>query len=197
MSLETIIYIGIIIYSIVLHELAHGYTALIFGDKTAKNAGRLTLNPLPHLDMFGSVLLPLLGALSSFGVFGWAKPVPINTYYINTRFKDIVVSSAGIITNFILCFILLLIIKFNLLPDYNKLLLLGASANLLLGIFNLLPFPPFDGMQILRAIFPSLKKFSHPFEYNPVAMIITILIAGYVLSLFFVDLRNFIFNLIL
>ena len=195
MTLETFLYIGIVIYSIILHEIAHGYTAYTFGDNTAKREGRLSLNPLPHLDPVGSVLLPLMAVVSGFGVFGWAKPVPIDPSYLNTKFKDILVSAAGILTNFLLCFIFLLIVKLDIAPIYNKLLLMAASVNLGLGIFNLLPFPPFDGLQILRAVFPKLKhKFIH-FEYNPAAMITSILIAGYVFSLFFPAVLNFIFGL--
>lgn len=197
MTLETFLYIGVVIYSIILHEIAHGYTAYMFGDNTARRAGRLSLNPLPHLDPVGSVLLPLMAVFSGFGVFGWAKPVPIDPSYLNTKLKDITVSVAGILTNFLLCFIFLLIVKFDIAHVYNKLLLMTASVNLGLGIFNLLPFPPFDGLQILRAIFPSLKhKFTH-FEYNPVVMIASILIAGYVFSLFFPAVLNFVFDLVL
>ncbi len=100
MTLETFLYIGIVIYSIILHEIAHGYTAYMFGDNTARRAGRLSLNPLPHLDPVGSVLLPLMAVTSGFGVFGWAKPVPIDPGYLNTKLKDIAVSAAGILTNF-------------------------------------------------------------------------------------------------
>ena len=197
MTLETFLYIGIVIYSIILHEIAHGYTAHMFGDNTARRAGRLSLNPLPHLDPVGSVLLPLMAVTSGFGVFGWAKPVPIDPGYLNTKLKDIAVSAAGILTNFLLCLIFLFIVKFDIAHVYNKLLLMAASVNLGLGIFNLLPFPPFDGLQILRAIFPSLKhKFIH-FEYNPVVMIASILIAGYIFSLFFPAVLNFVFNLVL
>lgn len=197
MSLETIIYIGIVIYSIVLHEISHGYAALLCGDTTAKRKNRLTLNPLPHLDMVGSVILPLTAVMSGFGVFGWAKPVPIDPSYLTTKWKEIFVSGAGIATNLLLCFVFLFLIKLNIFTGYNQLFVLIASVNLGLATFNLLPFPPFDGLQILRAIFPKLKSFAQEFEYNPAAMIVSILIAGYVFSMFFSSLRNFVFGLVL
>jgi Zn-dependent protease len=197
MNIEMFIYIGIVIYSIILHELAHGYAALICGDTTAKRAGRLSLNPVPHLDPIGSVVLPIMAVLSGFGVFGWAKPVPIDPSYLTTKIKEIFVSGAGIATNFALCLIFLFLIKLNIGVVYHDLFLKVAIVNLGLGLFNLLPFPPFDGLQILRAIFPRLKYFAHDLEYNPASMIVSILIAGYVFNLFFSDVVNFVFGLVL
>lgn len=197
MTIDTIIYIGIVIYSIILHEIAHGYAALLCGDQTAKRAGRLTLNPGPHLDPIGSVALPISAVLMGFGVFGWAKPVPIDPSYLTTKIKDIFVSVAGVATNLFLCFLFLMLIKFNVFSFYNELFVKVAIVNLGLGIFNLLPFPPFDGLHILRAIFPKLKSFASRFEYNPAAMIVSILIAGYVFSLFFPTVVNFVFGLVL
>jgi Zn-dependent protease len=197
MNIEMFIYIGIVIYSIILHELAHGYTALLCGDTTAKRAGRLSLNPVPHLDPIGSVALPIMAVISGFGVFGWAKPVPIDPSYLTTKLKEIFVSGAGIATNFALCLIFLFLIKFNIGVVYHDLFIKVAVVNLGLGLFNLLPFPPFDGLQILRAIFPKLKHFAHDLEYNPASMIVSILIAGYVFSLFFSDVVNFVFGLVL
>lgn len=197
MTIDTIIYIGIVIYSIILHEIAHGYAALLCGDQTAKRAGRLTLNPGPHLDPIGSVALPISAVLMGFGVFGWAKPVPIDPSYLTTKIKDIFVSVAGVATNFFLCFLFLMLIKFNVAGVYQDLFIKAAVVNLGLGLFNLLPFPPFDGLQILRAVFPGLKRFAHDLEYNPASMIVSILIAGYVFSLFFPTVVNFVFSIVL
>lgn len=197
MNIEIFIYIGIVIYSIILHEIAHGYAALLCGDTTAKRAGRLTLNPGQHLDPIGSVALPVSAVLMGFGVFGWARPVPIDPSYLTTRLKEIFVSAAGIATNIALCIIFLFLIKFNVAEVYQDLFVKVAVVNLGLGLFNLLPFPPFDGLQILRAIFPGLKRFAHDLEYNPASMIVSILIAGYVFSIFFPSVVNFVFILIL
>lgn len=197
MNIEMFIYIGIVIYSIILHEIAHGYAALLCGDTTAKRAGRLTLNPGPHIDPIGSVALPLMAVLSGFGVFGWAKPVPIDPGYLTTKAKEVFVSVAGIAANFALCFIFLILIKSNFLSEYNGLFIKIAVVNLGLGLFNLIPIPPFDGMHILRAIFPRLKSFATELEYNPLSMIVAILVAGYLFSLFFSDIANFVFGLVL
>lgn len=197
MNIEMFIYIGIVIYSIILHEIAHGYAALLCGDTTAKRAGRLTLNPGPHIDPIGSVALPLMAVLSGFGVFGWAKPVPIDPGYLTTKAKEVFVSVAGIATNLALCFIFLILIKSNFLSVYNSLFIKIAVVNLGLGLFNLIPIPPFDGMHILRAIFPRLKSFATELEYNPLSMIVAILVAGYLFSLFFSDIANFVFGLVL
>ena len=197
MSVENLLYIAIVIYSIILHEMAHGYAALICGDNTAKRAGRLTLNPLPHLDPIGSVALPILAVISGFGVFGWAKPVPIDPSFLNTRVKEIFVSAAGVVTNILLSFLFLMLLKFNVAASYQGLFIKIAVVNLGLGIFNLLPFPPFDGLQILRAIFPKLKHLATELEYKPAAMLVSILIAMYVFNLFFSPLVKYIFALVL
>ncbi|MDQ5957667.1 MAG: hypothetical protein QG614_642 [Patescibacteria group bacterium] len=196
MSIDTLILIVIVIYSIILHEIAHGYIAKLCGDKTAERAGRLTLNPIPHIDIFGSVILPVIAVLSGWGVFGWAKGVPVNPYNLNTRFKEFAVSAAGIATNLLIATLFLLLIKFGVFPNiYNELFIRIAIINIGLGFFNLLPIPPFDGMQILRSIFPSLKHRYQFIEYNPMLMIIMVLFAGYIFSLFYSDLITFILNI--
>lgn len=196
MNLDTVILIIIVIYSIILHEIAHGYVAKLCGDRTAEDAGRLTLNPIPHIDLFGSVLLPIMAVMSGLGVFGWAKGVPINPYNLNSRFKEFAVSAAGIFTNLLLATLFLLLIKFSVFPQaYNELFVRVAIVNIGLGFFNLLPIPPFDGIQILRSIFPSLKHKYQMIEHNPVVMTVTVLVAGYIFSLFYRDLLEFIFKI--
>ena len=197
MTTDTIIYIAIVIYSIILHEIAHGYVAKLCGDKTAENEGRLTLNPLPHLDPIGSVILPVTAVLSGFGVFGWAKGVPVNLYNLNgSKIKEFLISVAGIVTNLILATIFLLLIKFSILPEvYNDLFKKAAIVNIGLAFFNLLPIPPFDGMSMLRAIFPSLKHKYQNIEHNPVILIAVILVASFLFSFIYKDILDFVFGI--
>jgi Zn-dependent protease len=183
---DTIIYIAIVIYSIILHEIAHGYVAYLCGDDTAKNENRLTLNPVPHIDPVGSIMLPVIAVMSGFGVFGWAKGVPVNIYNLGgSKLKEFFVSAAGVITNLLLATIFLSLIKFGIFSSYQELFLKVAIVNIGLGFFNLLPIPPFDGMSILRSFFPSLKyKWQH-LEHNPAAMIISILVASHIFGLIY------------
>jgi Zn-dependent protease len=195
-QIDTIIYICIVIYSIILHEIAHGYIAYLCGDDTAKNANRLTLNPVPHIDPVGSILLPVIAVSSGFGVFGWAKGVPINLYYLNTKMKQFLVSSAGIVTNFIIATIFLFLIKFGIGGvAYQDLFFKVAIVNIGLGFFNLIPIPPFDGMSILRSFFPGLGHRYQHLEHNPVVMIGAILVASKIFSLIYPDIIKFVMSI--
>lgn len=150
----------ILIFSIIAHEVAHGYAADSLGDPTPRLAGRLTLNPIPHVDLMGSIVLPaLLVFTQSPLLFGWAKPVPYNPYNLkNRRWGESLVAVAGSATN------LLLALVFGLMVRYSAVIGLDATAlslaatitfiNLFLGLFNLLPFPPLDGFTALRAALP-------------------------------------------
>ena len=147
-----------IILAIILHELAHGYAAYRLGDNTAKIYGRLTLNPLKHIEPFGSILLPALLYFSHTGfMFGWAKPVPVNFNNFKHSKRDlIIVSAAGIVTNLALAIISALLLKaISFLPQSTAqgilgLLLLNMVVfNVVLAIFNALPIPPLDGSKIL------------------------------------------------
>lgn len=192
MNIDTIIYIVIVIYSIILHEIAHGWTAYVFGDNTARDADRLTLNPVPHIDPIGSILVPVTAVLMGFGVFGWAKGVPINMHNLGgSRVKEFLVSAAGIITNILLAIIFLMFIKYNIFGEiYQDLFFKVVVVNIGLAFFNLLPIPPFDGMSILRSIFPRLKhKFQH-IEHNPASMIVAILVGSYLFSFIYKDIVN-------
>ena len=163
-AMDFLFIIIVLIMSVVVHEVSHGYAALSLGDPTAKYQGRLTLNPISHLDPVGSLLVPLLGYLLGGFVVGWAKPVPFNPYNLrNQRWGEAYVAAAGPISNIILA------IAFGLL-----LRLVGPASpiagpvsfvvliNITLAIFNLVPIPPLDGSKILFGILP---KFAAKFRY--------------------------------
>ena len=149
--------------SVVIHEISHGFMAEYFGDKTARNAGRLTLNPLKHLDLFGSILVPALLYFSSGFVFGWAKPVPYNPNNLRDRKKgEIAVAAAGILANISIAIIFGIILRFSVnfsVPTgFNFIISSIVIVNLALAIFNLVPIPPLDGSKILFNLLP--KSFS-------------------------------------
>ena len=165
--LGLILIIIIFLFSVVIHEVAHGSVANFLGDPTAKYAGRLTLNPLKHLDPFGSIILPgiliLMSMVSGFGIiFGWAKPVPINPYnFRDQKYGSAKVAIAGPAANISLALVFGLLLRF--LPfgagQFSQSLILVFGyvvwVNLLLAIFNLLPIPPLDGSHILFAFLPA------------------------------------------
>jgi Zn-dependent protease len=167
---EALILFGCLVVAIILHEISHGVAALAFGDDTAKRSGRLTLNPIPHIDPFGSIILPALGAISGLPVIGWAKPVPVNPARMRHPRRDIVfVSLAGPTTNFVLMGLAAVAARAEYRSNNGILggaidtssssLLLEitvffAFVNLLLGIFNLLPIPPLDGSALVERLLP-------------------------------------------
>lgn len=158
----TIILIGILVFSVILHELAHGYAALFLGDPTAKLAGRLTLNPISHIDPIGSVIVPLILALTPGSLmFGWAKPVPYNPYNLsNQRWGEAFVAVAGAATNLFIALVFGLIIRLILGTDLGTATFVQLASyvvliNLVLGLFNLVPFPPLDGSKVVGALLPS------------------------------------------
>ncbi len=180
--IETIFTFVVIIYSIILHEIAHGYAAYIQGDETAYRMGRLTLNPLPHIDMIGSVIVPLFAFLSLGTFFGWAKPVPYNVHNIHTKVGHAFVAAAGVLTNLLLALLTGVVFKILmsqglLAYDVGAALILIIKINVSLAFFNLIPVPPFDGMSILQAFFPRLHMNSR-IIYNPLYMVGAILAAS-------------------
>ncbi|OGB87827.1 hypothetical protein A3J44_00090 [candidate division WOR-1 bacterium RIFCSPHIGHO2_02_FULL_45_12] len=151
----------ILLYSIILHEIAHGKVAELMGDTTARMHGRITLNPIPHLDPFGTILPILLMLSGSPIVFGWARPVPINPYNFNDYKKGMIwVSAAGILTNLFVAWVLATIVK--LIPEatstglyvFAQALKFGVRINIVLAVFNLFPIPPLDGSKILATLLP-------------------------------------------
>jgi len=163
-----LIVIPILLFSVVVHEVAHGLSAEYCGDPTARMLGRITLNPIPHIDPIGSILVPVVLALSGTNMFfAWAKPVPVNPYnYRNPRRDDIIVSVAGPVSNVLLAlmFTLLFVLFLWLTPSgaglsiwqTNIVMILryGMWINLVLAMFNLIPIPPLDGSHILQNMLP-------------------------------------------
>lgn len=147
--------------SLAVHEFAHAWTAYRYGDTTAKDQGRLTLNPLKHIDIIGSIVMPVLAFTSGFALIGWAKPVPVNPGNFQRRFRDdAVVSFAGPLSNFILALLFLAGIMIIQAADaaggiIGSILWYGVYLNIFLFTFNLLPIPPLDGSHILYDLFPN------------------------------------------
>lgn len=154
--------IVILLFSVIVHEVMHGVVAKKFGDRTAERAGRLTLNPIPHIDPIGTVALPLLLVISGSPIlFGWAKPVPVNPLnFSSLRRGELFVSAAGILANFSLAILAALTFHLlNALPQtfpgiLGPLLRFTVLINLILAIFNLFPIPPLDGSKLLMSQLP-------------------------------------------
>lgn len=168
------ILIGIsILISLVFHELAHGYISHKLGDPTPSRDGRLTLNPMAHLDLFGTICMVLFR-------FGWAKPVQINSqYYKDKKLGVVLVSLAGPCMNFILALIGTLLMK--LLPSsvFSIFILYFISVNTSLGVFNLIPIPPLDGSKVLAAILPEDLYFGYmKYEQYGMFILMAILMTG-------------------
>lgn len=141
----------LLLYSIILHEIAHGWAAYFFGDNTAMYSGRLTLNPVPHIDPVGALMLFFVG-------FGWAKPVPVNYYNLkNFRLGLFSVALAGCATNILIAIIALALLQFKIFAlneALSSILMIVVRINIILGAFNLIPIPPLDGSKILMSFLP-------------------------------------------
>jgi Zn-dependent protease len=171
--LDELYILPILLFSVVIHETAHGWMALRLGDTTARDLGRLTLNPIPHIDPIGSVIIPLFSLLTAGRVFiAWAKPVPINpNNFSHVRRDDILVSIVGPVSNFILAFlctvVVIILAKIASVTDASNTILRdglkyllnmfagGITLNIVLGVFNLIPVPPLDGSHVVASLLPS------------------------------------------
>jgi Zn-dependent protease len=160
--LSFLTFLPVFFISITVHEFAHAFSARLLGDNTAKNQGRLSLNPLKHIDLIGTVLMPIASFASGFALIGWAKPVPVDRRNFKNPFKDdAIVSFAGPLANFLiaLVFLLLLLLTKNLATEPPVTLInffwYGVFLNVFLFCFNILPIPPLDGSHILFDLFPS------------------------------------------
>ena len=196
-----VISIVILILSIVAHEISHGYAALVCGDPTAKIAGRLTPNPLKHLDFIGSFVVPVIFFLTSGGIAGWAKPVPYNPYMLQGRFAELFVASAGILMNITIALIFGVIYKFLPLElgmnGYSDVILTIIYINIGLFVFNLLPFPPFDGLRIVTSFLQGfgVSRTKFLFFENPMWIFVSLIIAFNIWPVI-APLVQFIFKLI-
>lgn len=184
-ELNGIFTIVVVIMSVVIHEVSHGYAALYFGDRTAQLSGRLTLNPLKHLDPIGSVLVPfiLIASHAPFP-FGWARPVPYNPDNLTDRRKGtLAVASAGIAANLCVAFVFSIVIRVAVYSGIqNQAFLYIASiivlVNIGLAFFNLIPVPPLDGSKILFSLFPQRLMYIERFleQYAMITIVLVVLV---------------------
>ncbi|NIM52338.1 MAG: site-2 protease family protein, partial [Gemmatimonadales bacterium] len=190
---EFILALPVLLFSMVAHEYAHGYAALRQGDPTAQALGRLTLNPLKHIDPFYTLLMPVMVFMFSGGrvIFGGAKPVPVNPRnYRNIKRGDVIVSSAGIVVNlvlFLVCLVVGILVGVlgavapgagAVLGLLQRMLFWGVWLNLLLAFFNLIPVPPLDGSHLLYHLLPAAwaARYRYVARYGVLALIVVILV---------------------
>jgi Zn-dependent protease len=169
--------------AIVLHELAHGLSANLLGDPTAKNRGRLTLNPIKHIDPVGSIIVPgalflahYFGLTRSLMLFGWAKPVPVNFRNLRPqRLGMALVATAGPLTNIVLAFIFSRLYIWPVLSGFSHICAWGVMLNLILAVFNMVPIPPLDGSRVLLSFLP-MKMAYYYSRLEPFGIIILIIL---------------------
>jgi len=199
--MEFIFAIAILILSVIIHEISHGYVAYLLGDSTAKYAGRLTLNPLRHLDIFGSVILPIFTYLTGGFIIGWAKPVPFNPYNLkNQKWGPAIVGAAGPLANILVVAIFGIFIRaggqFTLLPlSFFQIATLIVLINLQLTILNLVPIPPLDGSRLLSAFLP-FRWQNIQYTLERYSFIFVIIFIFFVWPYIFLPIVSFLFKLI-
>lgn len=165
-TITVVFSIAILIMSVVIHELSHGYTADLLGDPTPRLQGRLTLNPLKHLEFFGSFLVPLLTSFTGF-MFGWAKPVEWNPYNVkNRRVGEFLISAAGPASNFLSAIVFSIFVNFfseSVPKEFIQISVYVITINIALAVFNLIPIPPLDGSKIVFSMLPPRFLFIREF----------------------------------
>ena len=168
----------VLLFSVIIHEVAHGYVAMLNGDPTARLSGRITLNPIPHIDPIGTILLPALLLLTgSRLLFGWARPVPVNpSYFRDYRMGEITTSFAGPASNLLLALLFSFLLRLHVGgPGLLLLAYYGCTINIFLAIFNLIPIPPLDGSHLVAAFLP--YRLLQYYRYlEPVGFIIILLL---------------------
>ena len=177
-AFEYLFIIGVFLVSLTIHEYAHGWVAYKFGDDTAKRMGRLTLNPLAHISLFGTIILPLIVR------FGWAKPVPVN-FSVLTKKQIFAVAAAGPATNLIMVLILTAafhLFRLHAFPAIGNYVLLAVLFNLILAVFNLIPIPPLDGSKMVYATLRSphaIKMYMNIARYGMLVLVGFLLLGGF------------------
>lgn len=158
---DFIFQIAILVMSVVIHEVSHGFMAYALGDPTAKYEGRLTLNPIPHIDPFGSIILPVLSYMLGGIIFGWAKPVPYNPYNLkNQKWGPALVAGIGPFTNLFIALVFGIAIRIasgmdgQFAASFMEIALIIVVINIVLAVFNFVPIPPLDGSKVLFAFLP-------------------------------------------
>ncbi len=184
---EVFFIIVILLFSVMIHECAHGLVALLFGDDTAKREGRLSLNIVRHIDLVGTIILPLILLITRSGIiFGWAKPVPVRAGRLRNPARDYtLVSLAGPISNILLALVFAFILPLSMMvfkehgvnPSIARLVFFGVRINIILGMFNLLPIPPLDGSHVLAYLlpYPLSVRYQQMARYGILIMLILIL----------------------
>lgn len=196
----TIFYIIILIFSVIIHEVAHGFAADTLGDPTPRQQGRLTLNPIPHLDLFGSIVLPALLVLSGAGfILGWAKPVVFNPFNLRDRkWGPALVAAAGPLSNISIALVFGVLIRIAPVIGFSSGFIAIASGivfiNILLAVFNLIPVPPLDGHHILFAVLPTkyqeVKNFLN--RYSLILLLVVIFFLwDFIMPLVFLIYKGF------
>lgn len=202
MQVETLFFLAILIFSVIIHEIAHGFAAEMMGDPTARLAGRLTLNPARHIDPFGSIILPALMLFGSGGnfAFGWAKPVPYNPYNLkNFKWGTILVGVAGAFANLAIAVVFGLMIRYHTVFGLESgpfLEILGSIVflNIALAVFNMIPFPPLDGAKVLFAFLP--YRFQHIHDYLEHNWLLFIVFVLFFAQSIIWPISNFLFSVI-
>lgn len=185
----------LILITIMAHELAHGFVADKLGDPTPRRHGRLTLNPIAHLDLVGTLMLLITRR------FGWAKPVPVNPSNFANPLRDMgIVGSAGPLANFIIAYLSGLLLRLEVISPHSILgfiLILTVQLNLGLGIFNLIPIPPLDGSRILMGLLPPQQAYSFAkFEqYGFIVLLFLVFMGGDLINLTLIPLLSYLFRL--
>ena len=186
---DALFVVVVIIFSAIIHEVMHGYVADLLGDQTARYAGRLTLNPISHIDPFGSVILPLILVLSQSPIFfGYAKPVPYNPYNLRPgRFSEAFVAGAGPFANLALALLGGLLIRTGVLGGAGDIAFIVVQVNVMLCLFNLIPIPPLDGSKVLGALLPRSLSYGYVgwcrrMEANPMVGMMLVVLMIFVLG---------------